>query len=202
MREVVTDPARTRRGIRTRNLRALNATPLPVGLPGRGPTENRTLARVACKATLCTSTQPEEPTARLELATSRLRGGCTSRCASPAEQDGRALDAIRTRTGRALDPTPLPVGLRGRSQARIRTSIYRVQSAASCRLDDLRLGRRAPWTRRPGAGREEADAPVRFSGASPTPTSGRWARSAEPCPPRRAYGCPCAGCSRRRRQPC
>lgn len=58
---------RTRRGIRTPNLPALNRTPLPIGLRGHewsSAVSNR--ARKACKAILCTGTYPMEPAGRLE----------------------------------------------------------------------------------------------------------------------------------------
>ena len=74
---------RTRRGIRTPNLRLLTTAPLPFGLPGQGSgaypgawtTSVSNRARAACKAVLHTCASPlmyHVPAAGFEPATSRL----------------------------------------------------------------------------------------------------------------------------------
>ena len=99
---------RTRPGIRTPKLRALNAAPLPVGLSGHewsASVSNR--SRQACKARLRTSAHPmrasgesrtrylREPPAGLELAAFRLQGG-RSTCRAAAAKYPRTRFARAT----------------------------------------------------------------------------------------------------------
>ena len=104
---------RTRSGSRTRNLRTLNAAPLPVGYPGlrasgRARTGSARL-RVACTT--------RRAALALLGAGSRSRTGrvpMTSRALPRGSLAGvRALGGSRTRTERLLGTAPLPVGLRG-----------------------------------------------------------------------------------------
>ena len=213
---------RTRRGIRTLILRALNATPLPVGPAGHDVDRRRIELRTrGLQGDAVHQHSARGASVRVRTGSSRLRGARTTHRAAlayhvpdlsgaggwtrtrhlpltrrahnllcfagvvPSARFERALAGLSTRCLYRDWATRT-----GSSQARIRTSTSRVQSAESYRLEDLRKGWRAD------------DPPAGFSDGAARPRSAPSARPATPCPPRRAYGCPFAGCSRRRRRRC
>lgn len=154
---------RTRSGIRTRNIRALDAAPLPVGLPGLGgPTRDRTgharLARRRCTPVL-------RPRASGRTRTDYLHGTKVAQVRTCFAGIG-TLGRTRTGTGRPLRPLPPTVGLRGhaRWERRIRTSTRLLQRQVSFLLDQLPIGRRGAGGR-PAAGRTQRAARAAHDGA-------------------------------------
>jgi hypothetical protein len=174
---------RTRSATRTHTVRALNAVPPTVGLPGhvagRAPTsrswKNRrhylavgqtvwtdpesNRAREACKATLHTSAQPREPAGRLELPTSPLRG-------VPFRLADSHLCTLRRSACAPCRLLPDKDSNLG----------FLIQSQASCPLDDLGMaGGESRRRRRPASVLRSTrtgarQGPSRPAGTTPDPT--------------------------------
>jgi hypothetical protein len=144
-----------------------------LGYPGMTWTDSGSnRARQACKARLCTSTQPMEPATRIERAPSCVRSRRTTFSASPAWSQRRESNPHRPLTRRLHDRRAAlaHVPSAGFEPARATSSTsclsllgyegvwlpgkdsnlgFLNQSQASCRLDDPGTGQRAPRSRRP-----------------------------------------------------
>jgi hypothetical protein len=85
----------------------------------------------------------------------------------------RTPGRIRTGTVRPLRPLPLPLGYKGMCwERRIRTSTVLLQRQASCRLDQLPMGRRGRARRASPAGRHQRATSVDHDGARGVTRSG------------------------------
>ena len=188
---------RTRSAIRTHTVRALNAVPPAVGLPGHAVDVVRPLwttsvsnrAGAVCKTALHTCASPERASEEARTPSSGLRIRCaTCRAALACEPATGVEPALDGPSDRCL----LPLGYEGMTLGAEDSNLHELlQRQPCCRV-----------TSAPKRAGRQSRPPARISAWRGRPMSERAGWSAAASAPRPASGRPCADCCRHRRPPC